>query len=191
MKERLQHEIELAAELAARLARDDSLLTEIESVVKQITRVFTQKNKLIIFGNGGSMADAMHFAEELTGRYKQNRPALPAIALSDPAFLTCAANDFGYEEVFARGVEAFCLPGDMVIGISTSGNSINVIKAMQKAQELGAFTLVFLGNQGGKLKDSCDYQIIIPEEKTSRIQEMQMMILHLIIELVEKELFQL
>ncbi len=189
MIDTLRNEITLAARLAEQIASNDSLLEEIESIVKQIARVFAQKNKLIIFGNGGSMSDAMHFAEELTGRYKDNRPALPAIALSDPAFLTCAANDFGYEEVFARGVEAFCLPGDMVIGISTSGNSPNVIKALQKAQELGAFSLVLLGKDGGKLKDSCDYQILIPEEKTSRIQEMHMMILHLIIELVEKELF--
>ncbi|MEF3693790.1 MAG: SIS domain-containing protein [Candidatus Cloacimonadota bacterium] len=189
MINKLRKEMELASRLAGTLAADDFLLQEIESVVRQIALVFSRKNKLIIFGNGGSMADAMHFAEELTGRYKDNRPALPAIALSDPAFLTCAANDFGFDEVFARGVEAYCLPGDMVIGISTSGNSPNVIKAMQKAQELGAFSLVLLGRDGGKLRDSCDYQILIPEEKTSRIQEMQMMILHLIIELVEKELF--
>ena len=161
----------------------------IEEIIDLITRCYQAKGKVIIFGNGGSMADAMHFAEELTGRYHTDRAPLPALALSDPAHLSCVANDYGYEEVFSRGVEAFGNPNDVVIGISTSGNSENVIRAIAKAQDLGCFTVAFLGKDGGKLSGSCDYEILIPSEDTARIQELHMIILHIIIQGVEKQLF--
>ncbi|HRY84070.1 MAG TPA: SIS domain-containing protein [Candidatus Cloacimonadota bacterium] len=162
----------------------------IEEIIDLITRCYQSQAKVIIFGNGGSMADAMHFAEELTGRYQQERPPLAALALSDPAHLSCVANDYSYDEVFARGVEAFAKANDVVIGLSTSGNSENVIKAISKAQELGCFTVSFLGKDGGKLCGECDYEILIPSDNTARIQEMHMLILHIIIEGVEKQLFE-
>jgi len=164
-------------------------LAVIAAMAKLITEVYRKKGKVLIFGNGGSMTDAMHFAEELTGRYHLDRPALPAIALSDPGHLTCVANDYGYEDVFSRGVEAFALPGDVVIGLSTSGNSPNVIKALHLAQDTGCFTLAFLGKDGGKLRDTCDLEIIIPSQDTARIQELHMLILHIIIGEIERELF--
>jgi len=160
-----------------------------ELIARQLAEVYRRKGKLIVFGNGGSMCDAMHFAEELTGRFHKDREALPAIAISDPGHLSCVANDFGYEHVFSRAVEAYAQAGDMVIGISTSGNSANVIKAIEAAQQRECFTCVLLGGNGGKLRDMCDFQIIVPSPDTARIQEIHGMLIHIIIQLVEQELF--
>jgi D-sedoheptulose 7-phosphate isomerase len=158
-------------------------------IANLLSEAFQRGNKVIIFGNGGSMCDAMHFAEELTGRFRKDRPPLPAIALSDPAHLTCVANDYGFDEVFARGVQAYAKADDVVIGISTSGNSANIIKALQMAQSLNCFTVSLLGKDGGKLKGECDFELIIPAETTDRIQEMHIKILHIIIEMIENKLF--
>lgn len=165
--------------------RQDSLI----SLASQIAEVFQRGGKLIIFGNGGSMCDAMHLAEELTGRFHSDRPALPAIAISDPGHLSCVANDYGYEMVFARGVEAYANAGDLVIGVSTSGNSENVIKGLEAGIAKECFTAALLGKDGGKLKDLCDFPIIVPSQNTARIQEVHGLIIHVLIEMVEKELF--
>ncbi len=151
--------------------------------------VYRKGNKVLICGNGGSMTDAMHFAEEMTGKFKQSRKALPAIAISDPSHITCVGNDFGFAEIFARGVEAFGNDGDILIALSTSGNSENVVRAVTKAKELKLTTLGLLGNEGGKLKDLVDHSLIIPADQSDRIQEIHMMILHIIIEMVERILF--
>jgi D-sedoheptulose 7-phosphate isomerase len=164
-------------------------LQKILDLATLLAEAFRRGRKVIIFGNGGSMCDAMHFAEELTGRFRQDRPALPAIALSDPAYLTCVANDYGFEVVFARGVSAFAQSDDIVIGISTSGDSPNVIKALHTAQELNCFTVALLGKDGGKLKGECDYELIVPAQTTDRIQEMHIKILHILIELIEDKLY--
>ncbi len=161
-----------------------------ESVGVLLAEAFQRGNKVIVFGNGGSMCDAMHFAEELTGRFRKDRPALPAIALSDPSHITCVANDYGFDEVFARGVSAFAKSGDIVIGISTSGNSENVIRAMHTARSLNCSTFALLGKDGGKLKGVCDFELIVPAETTDRIQEVHIKILHILIELLESRLFQ-
>jgi len=171
--------------------QDEENLKTIAGIADMLAAAFKRGNKVIIFGNGGSMCDAMHFAEELTGRFKQDRPALPAIALSDPAHLTCVANDYGFEEVFARGVEAYAKADDVVIGISTSGNSPNIIKALNRAQALNCFTIALLGKDGGKLKGSCDYELIVPAETTDRIQEIHILIIHILIQLIESRLFAL
>jgi len=163
-------------------------LETISAVIDLIKNAFAHKNKVIIFGNGGSMCDAMHFAEELTGRFRKERIPYPAIAISDPSHLTCVANDYGFEEVFARGVQAYAQPNDVVIGISTSGNSPNVIKAIRKAQELGCFTIALLGKDGGALKDACDYELIVRAETTDRIQEIHTLIIHIIIEGIEEDI---
>lgn len=162
---------------------------ETEKVAKDLASVFQSGNKVLICGNGGSNCDALHFAEEFTGRFRKNRKALPAISLSDSSHITCVGNDYGFDYIFSRGVEAYGKEGDMFIGISTSGNSANVIKAVEVAKEMGLKTCVLLGKDGGKLKGMCDYEFIIPGDTSDRIQEIHMMILHIIIEGVEKIMF--
>lgn len=147
-------------------------------------------NKLMACGNGGSMCDAMHFAEEWTGRFRGNRAALPAIAFSDPSQLTCIANDFGYDEVFARSVEAYGTAGDVLVVLSTSGNSPNAIKAVERAKQMGVTSVGLLGKGGGKLKALVDLAIVVPHAETSdRIQEVHIKALHIAIEAVERTLF--
>lgn len=154
-----------------------------------MAEVFRNKGKVLICGNGGSNCDAMHFAEEFTGRFRKERPALPAISLSDSSHITCVGNDYGFDYIFSKGVEAYGQEGDFFIGISTSGNSPNVIEAVKTAKERKLKTLALLGKDGGKLKGMCDYEFIIPGETSDRIQEIHMMILHIIIEGVERILF--
>ncbi|MGL4308645.1 MAG: D-sedoheptulose 7-phosphate isomerase [Cetobacterium sp.] len=162
---------------------------ETEKVSKDLADIFTKGNKVLICGNGGSNCDALHFAEEFTGRFRSDRKALPAIAISDSSHITCVGNDYGFDYIFSRGVEAYGKEGDMFIGISTSGNSKNVIEAVIAAKKLGMKTCVLLGKDGGKLKGICDYEFIIPGKTSDRIQEIHMMILHIIIEGVEKIMF--
>lgn len=160
-----------------------------EKVAKDLAEVFEKGNKALICGNGGSNCDALHFAEEFTGRFRSDRRALPAISLSDSSHITCVGNDYGFDYIFSRGVEAYGKEGDFFIGISTSGNSENVIKAVEASKKLGLKTCLLLGKDGGKLKGMCDYEFIIPGETSDRIQEIHMMILHIIIEGVEKIMF--
>lgn len=151
---------------------------------------FRQKGKIIIAGNGGSLCDASHFAEELTGFFRKFRPALPAIALSEAGHITCVGNDLGFDQVFARGVEAYGMPGDIFIGLTTSGNSSNIINAFNVAKSNGLTSVAFLGKNGGKLKGVADFELIISDMATSdRIQEAHMTAIHIIIELVEMQLF--
>jgi D-sedoheptulose 7-phosphate isomerase len=151
---------------------------------------FARGNKVILAGNGGSLCDAAHFAEELTGVFREVRRALPAIVLSEVGHLTCTANDLGFEWVFARGIEAFGKPGDIFIGLTTSGNSPNMVLAFEKAQLNGLQTVAFLGKKGGKLKGVADFELLIEGFETSdRIQEVHMAAIHLIIEQVEHLLF--
>ncbi|MBL8899018.1 MAG: SIS domain-containing protein [Planctomycetes bacterium] len=145
---------------------------------------------LMSCGNGGSMCDAMHFAEEWTGRFRRDRSALPAMAFSDPSQLTCIANDFGYDEVFARSVDAYGKSGDLLVAISTSGNSPNVRKAVEMAQRKGITTVGLLGKGGGELRSLVDIPIVVPRATTSdRIQEVHIKILHIAIEAVERAMF--
>lgn len=165
-------------------------LDAIEEIALKIADCYRQQGKVIIFGNGGSMCDAMHFAEELTGRFRLNRPALPAIAISDAAHITCVGNDYGFEQIFARAVQAYAKPDDVVIGLSTSGNSANIIKALRCAQNLGCITIALLGNDGGILAGTSDYEIIVPAETSDRIQEIHTAILHILVQCIETELFE-
>ncbi len=160
-----------------------------EKIAHELAEVFQKGNKVMICGNGGSNCDAMHFAEEFTGRFRKERRALPAIAISDSSHITCVGNDYGFDHIFSKGVEAYGKQGDMFIGISTSGNSANVIKAVELAKSLGIKTVSLLGKDGGKLKGMCDYEFIIPGETSDRIQEIHMMVLHIIIEGVERIMF--
>jgi D-sedoheptulose 7-phosphate isomerase len=161
-----------------------------EDAAAMIATCFAEGGKIIIAGNGGSLCDAMHFAEELTGQFRKPRQALPAIALSEPGHLTCVSNDFGFDHVFSRGVEAFGKPGDIFIGLTTSGNSENIVKAFAAAKERGLKTIAFLGKEGGRLRGQADLELIINGFSTSdRIQEAHMAAIHMIIELVEYHLF--
>lgn len=168
---------------------DSILLNKVDLSIDLIAKCFSNDCKVVIAGNGGSACDAMHFAEEFTGRFKKNRKALPVISLTDPAFLTCVANDFGYDAVFQRGVEAFCKPEDIFIGISTSGNSENIFLAIQEAKKRHVKTISFLGKDGGKAKGISDIEFIINSTYTERIQEIHMLLLHIIIQGVEFRLF--
>lgn len=159
-------------------------------VSRAMAACFQKQGKIIIAGNGGSLCDATHFAEELTGYFRSHRPALPAIALAEAGHITCVANDAGFEQVFARGVEAYGQPGDIFVVLTTSGKSPNLIKAVETAQKRGLTVVAFLGKGGGALKGKADYELIIKEMTTSdRIQEAHMTAIHIIIELVEKLLF--
>lgn len=170
--------------------KEEHNLHFIESVAQLLAKAFANGRKVIAAGNGGSLCDASHFAEELTGFFSQKRRALPAIVLSEPGHLTCTANDIGYEWVFARGVEAFGKPGDVFVGLTTSGNSISIIRAFEKAKEMGLTTVAFLGKEGGKMKGLADYEMIISGFPLSdRVQEAHMTAMHIIIELVEEHLF--
>ncbi len=160
-----------------------------EKVAKELAEAFSLGNKVLICGNGGSNCDALHFAEEFTGRFRKERRALPAIAISESSHITCVGNDYGFDYIFSKGVEAFGKEGDIFIGISTSGNSPNVIKAVEVAKSLGMKTVGLLGKDGGKLKGVCDFEFIIPGETSDRVQEIHMMILHIIIEGVERIMF--
>jgi len=144
--------------------------------------------KILIFGNGGSAADAQHIAAELVGRYKGERKALAAIAITtDTSILTCVSNDYGYEEVFSRQIEALARKDDVAIGISTGGTSANVINALRLAREIGCKTIGLSGRNGGKFNSYCDINLIVPDQDTPRIQEMHIMIGHILCELIDKE----
>jgi D-sedoheptulose 7-phosphate isomerase len=165
-----------------------ALVGEFTGLVSACSHALGAGNKLVFFGNGGSAADAQHLATELVVRYKQNRPALAAIALTtDTSALTAIGNDFGFESLFARQVEALCRRGDVAIGISTSGNSENVVRGLQAARTLGAVTVGFAGAGGGRLAGQVDYSIFIPSKTTARIQEMHLLLGHTLCALLEKE----
>lgn len=175
---------------AAELLKEPFSIEFIETASRWIAECFASQGKLLIAGNGGSLCDAMHFAEELTGQFRDRRKALPAIALADPGHLTCVSNDMGFDAVFARGVEAFGSAGDILVVLTTSGNSPNIVNAVLAAQERGMKTIAFLGKTGGKLRGMCDLEWVISGFSYSdRIQEAHMAAIHIIIEMVEKSLF--
>ena len=164
-------------------------ISKVHKLAELMAERFNEGKKVIIFGNGGSACDAAHFAEEFTGRYRKDRRALPVITVNDAGHITCVSNDYGFEEVFSRMVEAFCSEKDIVIGLSTSGNSANVVKAMEAAKDRDAVTVALIGKDGGKMKGRYDFEWIIPGETSDRIQEIHMLILHILIEGVERILF--
>ncbi len=175
--------------LAAAQLRSPEALSFIEGVSRAMADTFDAGGKVLVAGNGGSLCDAMHFAEELTGQFREKRRALPAIALSDPGHMSCTANDMGFEEVFARGIEAFGQTGDLFVGLTTSGNSPNIIRAFEVAADRGLTSVAFLGKDGGMLKGAADHELIIRGKTSDRIQEAHMLAIHIIIEMCEKILF--
>ena len=185
----IQQELQEAHQLLLSLMGDSKLLETISKMADVITQVIENGGKIITCGNGGSHCDAMHFAEELTGRYRNDRPSLPAIAISDAAHLTCAGNDYGFEFIFSRFIEGMGNNGDLLLAISTSGNSINIINAVKAAKEKKMKTIVLTGKDGGELVNIADIILIVPYFGfADRIQEIHIKIIHIMILLIEQKI---
>ena len=186
----MQNEIKAMVRESAETKRlvGETLAPQIEKAAKVIIDTFKNGGKVILAGNGGSASQASHFAAEFVGRYKKERKSLPSIALTaDSSFLTAWSNDYEYKTVFERQLQAFGKPGDVFVAISTSGNSENIIMAAASAKKLGMHVIGLLGKNGGKMKNTCDTEIIIPSNNTPTIQENHLMIFHIICEFVDKE----
>ena len=196
MREMGDFEGRVSASIRASIAVKELLIrnAEVVSVIAKVSELLVDTvdkgNKVLLFGNGGSAADAQHIAAEFVGRFAFNRPALPALALSvNPSCVTAIGNDYGFDVVFSRQIEALARPGDLAIGISTSGNSPNVLHGLTTARKMGLGTVAMAGCTGGKVKDAVDHCICAPSNETPRIQECHILIGHIISELVEETIF--
>lgn len=167
----------------------NDLSQSIDKSVSYLINAFLSRKTVISCGNGGSTCDAMHFAEEFTGRYRKNRPALPAMAIADPSHLTCVSNDYGFDQVFARSVDAFGQEDGVLLAISTSGNSQNILEAVKVAHDRKMKIIGLTGKGGGRLAPLCHTSFIVPGANADRIQEIHIKIIHTLIEGVERELF--
>lgn len=164
------------------------MLPEISAVGQRLHDCLKQGGKILLMGNGGSASDSQHIAAEIVGRYKKERPGLPAIALTtDTSIITSVGNDYGFDFIFSRQVEALCMPKDVVIAISTSGNSKNVVKGVEAAKKIGATTIALSGGTGGILKTLCDFNLIMPSSETARIQEAHIFIGHSLCSILEAD----
>jgi D-sedoheptulose 7-phosphate isomerase len=180
-------ELRQAADVLDRFLNDPAHLAAIEAAATLLAEAIRDGHKIISCGNGGSHCDAMHFAEELTGRYRDNRRALPAIAVSDVSHLSCTGNDYGFEFVFSRFVEGLGQPGDVLLGISTSGNSANVLRAAEAARARGMKVVALTGKDGGRLAPLADVEIRVPHPGyADRIQEIHIKVIHILILLIER-----
>jgi len=178
-----------AGEILGEFLKDDQNLVRIKEAGDLMVSALQDGMKIISCGNGGSMCDAMHFAEELTGRFRNDRPPVAAISISDPAHITCTANDYNFEKVFSRYVEAVGRPGDVLLAISTSGNSLNVIRAAETARQKGLKVIGLTGRDGGTLSGLCDVEIRAPwSEYSDRAQEIHIKVIHCLISYIEKNL---
>ena len=172
------------------ISKDQHQVVLIENITNTILNAFKSDNKLLLCGNGGSAADAQHIAAELSGRFEIDRKPLNAEALHvNSSFVTAVANDYGYEEIYSRMVEAIGKNGDVLLALSTSGNSKNIIRAIEKANSLGLITIGFSGNDGGAMQNLCKYNLIIPSDNTARIQEAHILVGHIICKLIEQKMF--
>lgn len=187
MKETINDHLKEASVVLDSFLKNQEQIENIEKAAGLLSSAVSAGNKIISCGNGGSMCDAMHFAEELTGRFKNERPALPAISISDPSHITCVANDYGYDYVFSRYIEGLGAAGDVLLVISTSGNSPNVIKAAEAALEKGMKIVALTGKTGGLLAKLADVEIRVEGGKYSdRIQEVHIKVIHILVDLIEK-----
>ena len=190
MKNYIKNQIKESYETKQTIYSDDALLNKIELVAKECVKIYKGYNKTILAGNGGSAADAQHIAAEMVGRYGFNRPSLPSLALTtDTSVLTAIGNDYGYDYLFSRQLEGMGQEGDLFIGISTSGNSVNIIKAFQTAKDKGITTVALVGRDGGKMAKIADIALVIPSDSTPRIQESHILIGHILCDIIEKEIF--
>jgi D-sedoheptulose 7-phosphate isomerase len=169
--------------------KDTSQIEKCTKFSQILIEAFRKGSTVFTCGNGGSHCDAMHFAEEMTGRYRKDRKALGALALGDAAHVTCVSNDYGFKYIFARQIDGLARTGDVLLTLSTSGNSENVVLAIESAKKKGMKTIALLGRDGGKIKDLVDLAIVIPAQTSDRIQEMHIKLIHTVIETVERDLF--
>lgn len=189
MRELVYKELKSAQQTLENFISDEQQLLRIDGVANLMVEAINGGNKIFSCGNGGSHCDAMHFAEELSGRYRDSRRALPAIAISDTSHISCVGNDFGFDYIFSRFIEGLGREGDVLLGISTSGNSKNIIEASKVARKLGMKTVILSGKDGGVLKDYADVEIrVLHEGYADRIQEIHIKIIHIIILLIEQKL---
>jgi D-sedoheptulose 7-phosphate isomerase len=190
-KQRVIRSIQDSLDVKDALLNDHEFHALIITVGHRMAEALRNGNRIFYFGNGGSAADAQHLGAELTGRYLRDRPGLPGIALTvNASSITAIANDYSYEMVFARQLQALSNKGDIAVGISTSGNSSNVIRAMQVGRERGLLTIGMTGRTGGRLKSAVDYCICIPSDQTPRIQELHILTGHILCEIIEEDLYE-
>lgn len=188
MQDIIKSELEQASLVLHQFIQDPKNIALIEQGASLFAQTIQQGGKIICCGNGGSHCDAMHFAEELSGRYRHNRPALPALAISDPSHLSCVGNDFGYDYVFSRFIEGLGNPGDALLAISTSGNSANVIEAVNMARKKDMKVIALTGKDGGKLGPLADVEIrVFHQGYADRVQEIHIKVIHILILLIEKQ----
>ena len=187
--DRIRHSFSEAQDCLSSFIAAPSNLQLIDQFVDLLTTTFQTGGRVYSAGNGGSHCDAMHFAEEWTGRYRKDREPVPAMAFSDVSHITCTSNDYGFEHIFERMVQAFGRSGDVFLAITTSGNSQNLVLAAEAAKSQGMKVVGLLGKSGGKIKDLCDIAIVVPGETSDRIQELHIKIIHIVIECTERKLF--
>ena len=185
----IRNELTQAIDVLTKFVSDEKNLKAIQQAAVLIANSFKQGGKVLSCGNGGSHCDAMHFAEELTGRFRDNRPSYPAIAISDVSHISCVGNDYGFDYIFSRYVEGVGNKGDVLLGISTSGNSTNVIKAIEAAKQKGMKIITLTGKNGGKMNGLADVDIRVPHfGYADRVQEIHIKVIHILILLIEKEM---
>jgi len=190
MKTYIKNQVKKSYETKQAIYKDETLLDNIVEVAQKCVTLYRCDKKTILAGNGGSAADAQHIAAELVGRYGFDRPSIPSLALTtDTSNLTAIGNDYGYDKVFSRQIEGMGQEGDLFFGISTSGNSQNLIEAFKSAKEKNIFTVALVGKDGGKMAQIADIALIVPSNSTPRIQESHILIGHIICDIIEKELF--
>ena len=188
--DKIKNIIQASIDVKSLIVKDDVIISTVEQCVEIIVKAFKAGNKVLFCGNGGSAADAQHLAAEFSGRFYTDRDALPAEALHcNTSYITAVGNDYGYDVIYSRIIKGIGNKGDVLIGLSTSGNSINIIKAFEVAREKGVVTIAFTGALGGKLKPLSDYLINVPSSDTPRIQESHITLGHIICQLVEEEYF--
>ena len=190
MKNYIKDQIKKSFETKQLIYENEELLSNIEDVAKKCVELYRGDKKTILAGNGGSAADAQHIAAELVGRYGFDRPSIPSLALTtDTSNLTAIGNDYGYDKVFSRQLEGMGQEGDIFIGISTSGNSINIVQAFESAKKKGITTIALVGRDGGEMANIADISLIVPSDSTPRIQESHILIGHILCDIIEKEIF--
>ena len=190
MKSYIKDQIKKSYETKQNIYSNEELLNKLEEVAHKCISLYRGVNKTILAGNGGSAADAQHIAAEMVGRYGFDRPSLPSLALTtDTSALTAIGNDYGYDQIFSRQLEGMGQDGDLFIGISTSGNSENIIRAFESAKKKNIFTVALVGRDGGKMAEIADISLIVPSDSTPRIQESHILIGHILCDIIEKEIF--
>ena len=190
MKDQILKELNEAKNVIDKFINDDTIINAIKESAKIMTESIDNGGKIISCGNGGSMCDAMHFAEELTGKFREERSPIPAVSISDPSHITCVGNDYGFDAIFSRYVDSVGNTGDVLLAISTSGKSTNVIRAAEEANRKGIKVVALTGKDGGELSDLCDIEIRVPHFGYSdRIQEIHIKVINILILIIEKNLY--